>query len=219
MAGLIYDLETLDIKDIKRLFGCSHDRAHELFEATLREQNCPFVSFSCRDHAEYESGECQRLDKATIGRMGMDSVRFNLSGSYYLETTDDKGAFCMHYLEVLIQLGDDQEEIHGNIIFVIESGGATSDLLPGWSSGTVMTPGVEIRTTLHSPVDPSDLASLHLTWHAQGSGGPRVLRPARLRVRRVDAELRVTTDELCGDAAEVSDKETVAFRPCAPAGH
>ena len=79
---------------IKGLFGCPHDRAHELFIATLTEQSCPFVSFPCKDYAEYESGDCQRLDQATIGRMGMDADKYNLSGNYYLQTTSDKNAFC-----------------------------------------------------------------------------------------------------------------------------
>ena len=73
---------------------CSHHRSHELFIATFTEQSCPFVSFPCQDYAEYESGECQRLDQATIGRMGMDADKYSLSGNHYLQTTNNTNAFC-----------------------------------------------------------------------------------------------------------------------------
>ena len=81
------------------MFWCPHDRAHELFIATLTERSCPFVSFPCSNYSEYESGRCQRLDRATIGRMGMDADKCSLSGNHYLQTTSDKSAFCSELYE------------------------------------------------------------------------------------------------------------------------
>ncbi|KAF0312307.1 Phospholipase A1 member A [Amphibalanus amphitrite] len=199
---------------IKGLFGCPHDRAHELFIATLTEHECPFVSFPCKDYAEYETGECQRLDRATIGRMGMDAEKYNLSGNYYLQTTSDKSSFCMHYLEVELQLSEDQQDGMGNLVFVIETNTTASERLPGWSSGTSWSSGTQLRTTVHSSIDPAQMISLKVTLHGQGAAVSPPLLPRAVKVTRVDSQLTLTSQDLCTDTETLQDKETMVLRPC-----
>ncbi|XP_043201128.1 pancreatic triacylglycerol lipase-like isoform X1 [Amphibalanus amphitrite] len=214
IRALIYDLETLNIDAIKGLFGCPHDRAHELFIATLTEHECPFVSFPCKDYAEYESGECQRLDQATIGRMGMDAEKYNLSGNYYLQTTSNKSSFCMHYLEVELQLSEDQQDGMGNLVFVIETNTTASERLPGWSSGTSWSSGTQLRTTVHSPIDSAQMTSLKVTLHGQGAAVSPPLLPRAVKVTRVDSQLTLTSQDLCTETETLQDKETMVLRPC-----
>ncbi|XP_043201132.1 inactive pancreatic lipase-related protein 1-like isoform X4 [Amphibalanus amphitrite] len=214
VASLIYDLETNNIDEIGGIFNCPHDRSHELFIATLTEHECPFVSFPCKDYAEYESGECQRLDRATIGRMGMDAEKYNLSGNYYLQTTGDNTSFCMHYLEVELQLSEDQQDGMGNLVFVIETNTTASERLLGWSSGTSWSSGTQLRTTVHSPIDPAQMTSLKVTLHGQGAAVSPPLLPRAVKVTRVDSQLTLTSQDLCTETETLQDKETMVLRPC-----
>ena len=39
---------------------------------------------------------------------------------------------AVHYMEVLLQLSDDQEDGMGNLVFVIETNTTVSERLPSW---------------------------------------------------------------------------------------
>ena len=82
------------------------------------------------------------------------------------------------------------------------------------SSGTSWSSGTELRTTLHSPIDPADLTSLRVTLHGQGAGVRPPLLPTGLRVKRVNTQLVVTAEDLCTETERLEDKETMVFRPC-----
>ena len=85
---------------------------------------------------------------------------------------------------------------------------------PSGSSGTTWTSGSQLRTTLHSPIDPVQMTSLKVTLHGQGAAISPPLLPRTLTVTRVDSQLIVTSQDMCTDAETMLDKETIVFRPC-----
>ncbi|XP_037080631.1 pancreatic triacylglycerol lipase-like [Pollicipes pollicipes] len=214
IEGLIWDLETLDWLAMGGQLSCSHGRATELFVEALRGRQCPLVGFRCQNYDDYLSVDCQNMATDNMGVLGMDSINFNLSGSYYLQTSPDPNALCLNYFEVFIELNEDQEETLGNMVFVLNGKNNSSDRITGWRDHTAIPAGGELHTTLHTRAELGALRSVQLTYHDHHGTAQRMLSAAALRARTVDARLQTSTVRLCWDGGPLADKHTATFTPC-----
>ncbi|GFQ76059.1 pancreatic lipase-related protein 2 [Trichonephila clavata] len=94
---------------------CNHERAVHLFtDSILDPFPCKYVSYSCSNYSDFETGKCLSCDKG-CGQMGYKSKG---EGVYYLMTKPKK-PFCAEVAKLTVHFPKNIKKSYGSLILTL----------------------------------------------------------------------------------------------------